>query len=80
MRMFPSRIQERRFGVDTQTMLLIVIGLVLLVAALLLFGGGMAMGGMAMMAGMMGTPIGWVVLLIILALGGFLAYTALYAH
>jgi hypothetical protein len=38
------------------------------------------MGGMAMMAGMMGTPIGWVVMLIILALGGILAYAALYPH
>ena len=65
---------------DAQTILLIVIGVVLLVAILLLFGGGMAMGGMAMMAGMMGTPVGWVLLLITLALGGILAYTALYAH
>ncbi len=60
--------------------LLIVIGIILLIALLLLFGGGMAMGGMAMMAGMMSTPIGWVALLIILALAGFLAYAAFYAH
>ncbi len=65
---------------DTQTILLIVIGVILLIAILLLFGGGMAMGGMAMMAGMMGTPVGWVLLLIILALGGILAYVILYAH
>lgn len=65
---------------NAQTILLVVIGVILLVAVLLLFGGGMAMGGMAMMAGMMGTPIGWVVLLIILALAGLLAYTVLYAH
>lgn len=65
---------------NTQTILLVVIGIILLVAVLLLFGGGMAMGGMAMMVGMMGTPIGWVILLIILALGGLLAYIALYAH
>ena len=60
--------------------LLIVIGIILLIALLLLFGGGMVMGGMAMMAGMMSTPIGWVALLIILALAGFLAYAAFYAH
>lgn len=65
---------------DTSTIILILIGVILLVAVLLLLGGGMAMGGMAMMAGMMGTPIGWVILLIIVALGGLLAYTALYAH
>ena len=38
---------------DTGTVLLIVIGVVLLVVLLLLLGGGMAMGGMAMMTGMM---------------------------
>jgi hypothetical protein len=62
------------------TVILIIIGVILLIALILLLGGGMAMGGMAMMAGMMGTPIGWVVLLIIFALGGFLAYAALYPH
>ncbi|NJC95435.1 MAG: hypothetical protein FIB03_03695 [Anaerolineae bacterium] len=65
---------------DTGNLLLIIIGVILVVAVVLLLGGGMAMGGMAMMAGMMGTPIGWVALLLILALGGFLAYAALYAH
>ena len=65
---------------DTNTILLIVIGVVLLVALILLFGSGAGMGGMAMMAGMMGTPIGWVVLLAIVALGGFLAWAVLYAH
>jgi hypothetical protein len=65
---------------NAQTVLLVIVGVILLIALLLLFGGGIAMGGMAMMAGMMGTPIGWVALLIILALGGFLAYAALYAH
>jgi len=66
---------------DTGNLLLIIIGVILIVAVvLLLLGGGMAMGGMAMMAGMMGTPIGWVILLIILALGGFLTYAAFYAH
>ncbi len=65
---------------DSNTILLIVIGIVLLVALVLLFGSGAAMGGMAMMAGMMATPIGWVVLLVIVALGGFLAWAVLYAH
>jgi hypothetical protein len=65
---------------DNGTILLIVIGAILLVALILLFGSGMAMGGMAMMAGMMASPIGWVVLLIILALVGFLGYAAFYAH
>ncbi|MCF6277497.1 MAG: hypothetical protein L3J16_01950 [Anaerolineales bacterium] len=63
---------------DTGTVLLIIVGVILLVALLLLFGGGMAMGGMAMMAGMMATPIGWIALLIILALVGFLAYAVMY--
>ncbi len=65
---------------DTNSILLIATGVVLLLALVLLFGSGAATGGMAMMAGMMGTPIGWVVLLVILALGGFLAWAALYAH
>lgn len=66
--------------IDPGALLLIIIGVILLIALLLLFGGGMAMSGMAMMAGMMSTPIGWVALLIILALAGFLAYAAFYAH
>lgn len=65
---------------DNGTILLIIIGAILLVALLLLFGSGMAMGGMAMMAGMMATPIGWIALLIILALIGFLGYAAFYIH
>lgn len=65
---------------NTQAIFLIIIGVILLTAVLLVFGSGMAMGGMAMMAGMAGTPIGWVLLLIILALGGLLAYVVLYAH
>jgi len=64
---------------DTQTLILIVIGVVLLVALVLLFGSGMAMGGMAMMAGMMGTPVGWVLLLVILAVAALVGYMAFYA-
>jgi len=64
---------------DTQTLVLIVIGVVLLVALVLLFGSGMAMGGMAMMAGMMGTPVGWVILLVILAVAALVGYMAFYA-
>ena len=40
----------------------------------------MVMSGMAMMAGAMSTPLGWVALLIILALAGFLGWAALYMH
>lgn len=65
---------------DTGNILPIVIGVILLIAIVLLLGSGMAMGGMVMMAGMMSTPIGWVALLIILAVGGFLAYAAFFAH
>jgi hypothetical protein len=59
---------------DIGTVLLIVIGAILLIVLIALLGGGMAMGGMAMMAGMMATPVGWLVLLIlvgIIALIGF---------
>lgn len=63
---------------DAQTLILVVVGIILVVALVLLFGGGMAMGGMAMMAGMMGTPIGWVILLIILAVAAILGYTVAY--
>lgn len=63
---------------DTETILLIIVGLVLLAALIAMLGSGMAMGGMAMMAGMMGTPIGWVALFVIalIALGGYLLYYA----
>ena len=60
--------------------LLIVIGAILLIALILLFASGIGMGGMAMMAGMMASPIGWVVFLIILALAGFLGWAVLYTH
>ncbi len=51
--------------------LLITVGVVLLIILIALFGG-----GMAMMAGMMGTPIDWVALIIIglLALGAYLYF------
>jgi hypothetical protein len=64
---------------DTQTFILIAIGVVLLIALVLLLGSGIAMGGMAMMAGMMGTPIGWVILLVILAVAAMVGYLAFYA-
>ena len=63
---------------DTGILLIIVIGVILLIALLLPFGGGMAMGGMAMMAGMMATPVGWIILLILLALAVLAGYIALY--
>lgn len=62
---------------DTQTLILIVIGVVLLIALVLL--SSVAMGGMVMMAGMMATPVGWVVLLIILAVAALVGYLAFYA-
>ena len=65
---------------DTGTVLLIVIGAVLLIALILALGGGMAMGGMAMMAGMMGTPVGWVVLLILVGLMALIGYAVLFAR
>jgi hypothetical protein len=63
---------------DPGLILLIIVGVVLLIVLIALFGGGMAMGGMAMMAGMMGTPIGWIALVIIglIALGGYLFFFA----
>lgn len=64
---------------DNGTVLLIVIGVVLLVVLLLALGGGMAMGGMAMMAGMMGTPVGWVVLLILVGLIALIGYAVFFA-
>ena len=65
---------------DTGTILLIVIGAVLLIILILALGGGMAMGGMAMMAGMMGTPVGWVVLLILVGLMALIGYAVLFAR
>lgn len=64
---------------DTQTLILIAIGVILLIALILLLGSGMAMGGMAMMAGMMATPVGWVILLVILAVAALIGYLAFYA-
>jgi hypothetical protein len=64
---------------DTGTILLIVIGVVLLIILILALGGGMAIGGMAMMAGMMSTPVGWVVLLILVGLMALIGYAVLFA-
>ena len=63
---------------DPGTVLLLIVGAVLLIALVALLGGGMAMGGMAMMAGMMGTPVGWVALILIglIALSGYIIYFA----
>ncbi len=58
---------------DLGTGLLLIVGVVLLVLLIILLGGGMAMGGMAMMAGMMGSPVG-LVILGLLALGAYLYY------
>lgn len=63
---------------DPGLILLIIVGAVLLIVLIALLGGGMAMGGMAMMAGMMGTPVGWIALILLglLALGGYLYFFA----
>jgi hypothetical protein len=59
---------------DVGTVLLIVIGVVLLVALIAIAGGGMAMGGMAMMAGMISNPFGWLILLILVGLIALIGY------
>ncbi|MEJ2596797.1 MAG: hypothetical protein P8Z00_00615 [Anaerolineales bacterium] len=59
---------------DVGTILLIVIGAILLIVLIALLGGGMAMGGMAMMAGMMATPVGWLILLILVAVIALIGY------
>lgn len=55
------------------TVLLLIVGAVLLIVLIIFLGGGMAMGGMAMMAGMMGTPVGWVIIGLA-ALGAYMLY------
>jgi drug/metabolite transporter (DMT)-like permease len=59
---------------DVGTILLIVIGAVLLIALIALLGSGMAMGGMAMMAGMMSNPLGWLILLILVGVIALIGY------
>lgn len=63
---------------DVGTVLLIIVGAILLIVLLVLLGGGMAMGGMAMMAGMMATPVGWIVLLILAGLVALIGYILIY--
>jgi len=69
---------RRRQTMDVGTVLLIVIGAVLLIALIALLGGGMAMGGMAMMAGMMATPVGWLILLILVGVIALVGYVLLF--
>ena len=59
---------------DVGTVLLIVIGAILLILLIALLGSGMAMGGMAMMAGMMSNPLGWLVILILIAVIALIGY------
>lgn len=66
-------------NLDAGTVLLIVIGAVLLITLILALGGGMAMGGMAMMAGMMSTPVGWMVLLILVGLIALVGYAVFFS-
>jgi hypothetical protein len=63
---------------DVGTVLLIVIGAILLIALIALLGSGMAMGGMAMMAGMMSNPVGWLILLILVAVIALIGYMLLF--
>lgn len=63
---------------DTGTLLLLVIGGILLIVLILALGGGMAMGGMAMMAGMMSTPAGWLVLLILVGIIALIGYAVIF--
>lgn len=63
---------------DIGTVLLIMVGAILLIVLIALLGGGMAMGGMAMMAGMMGTPLGWLILLILAGLIALIGYLLLF--
>lgn len=64
---------------DTGTVLLLVVGAVLLIVLIVALGGGMAMGGMAMMAGMMSTPVGWLVLLILAGILALIGYAVLFS-
>lgn len=59
---------------DVGTVLLIVVGAILLILLIALLGSGMAMGGMAMMAGMMANPVGWLVILILVAVIALIGY------
>ena len=63
---------------DVGTILLVVIGAVLVIALIALLGSGMAMGGMAMMAGMMSNPLGWLILLILVAVIALIGYFLLF--
>ena len=63
---------------DVGTILLIIIGAILLIALIALLGGGMAMGGMAMMAGMMSNPVGWLILLLVVALIALVGYALIF--
>ncbi len=58
---------------DLGTLLLLIVGVVLLVALIILLGGGMAMGAMTMMAGMMGSPVG-LIIIALMALGAYMLY------
>ncbi|MBG7610133.1 MAG: hypothetical protein IZT55_04625 [Anaerolineae bacterium] len=63
---------------DFSTILLIIGIIVLVIVLIVLLGGPMAVGGMTMMAGMMGSPVGWIALILIglIALAGYLFYFA----
>ncbi len=58
---------------DLGTLLLLIVSVALVVVLIIFLGGGMAMGGMAMMAGLMASPGGWVIIGLI-AFGAYLLY------
>ena len=59
---------------DIGTVLLIVIGAVLLIVLIASLGGGLAMGGMAIVASMIATPVIWLVLLVFAAVIALIGY------
>lgn len=68
---------------DVGTLLLIGIGIIvflvlIVILDLLLAGGAMTMGAMYGTMGMMSTPLGWVILLVLLAILGILVYAVFF--
>jgi membrane protein implicated in regulation of membrane protease activity len=59
---------------DIGTVLLIIIGAVLLIVLIASLGGGLAMGGMAIVASMIATPVIWLVLLVFAAVIALIGY------
>lgn len=69
---------QKEILVNTGTVLLIIIGVILFIALLLLLVGGLAMSRRTMMGGLLATPIGWGAFMVVFILGGILSYAAIY--